>query len=140
MGNADTIKAVTANLTAILTAQGFLIENSSTDTELATSPLCAIRYTGERFDASHGERPSYNEVRYSLRISFSDAYPSTSRDKVAEWMHKIRGAVTVPALNTGDLAASQLVSWVSHDGYSETDYNTPVTELEYNLQVRYREL
>lgn len=138
MGNTETIKAITANLTAILTAQGFLIENSSTDKELVT-PLCVIRLTGERFESTHGERPSYNEVRYSLRIAFSDAYPSTSRDKVAEWMHKIRNTVTVPGLNIGGLAASQYVSLVTHDGYNETDYSPPVTELEYNLQVQYRE-
>lgn len=140
MGNTETIQAITANLTTILTAQGFLIENSSTDKELATAPSCAIRLTGERFESTHGERPSYNEVRYSLRIAFSDAYPSTSRGKIAEWMHKIRNTVTVPGLNIGDLAVSQLVSLVSHDGYNETDYSPPVTELEYNLQVRYREL
>lgn len=140
MGNTETIKAITANLTAVLTAQGFLIENSSTDKELATAPSCAIRLTGERFESTHGERPSYNEVRYSLRIAFSDAYPATSRDKVAEWMHKIRNNVTVPGLNIGTLAASKLVSKVTHDGYNETGYAPPVTDLDYDLTVRYREL
>lgn len=138
MGNADTVKAITTNLTAILTAQGFLVENSSTDKKLETSPLVAIRYGGENFESTHGERPSYSTARYSLRVSFSDKYPSTSRDKAVEWAHKIRGNVTVNALNAGDLAASKLVSRVDHD-YDAPVYDAGATSFDYSLDIRYRE-
>lgn len=138
MPNADTIKAIEDNLSAILTAQGFNVEDSSSNKELDATPLCVILHRGEDFGVGHGERPLYNEIRYSLEVRFSDKYPSTSRDKIAEWAHKIRANVNVSSLNTGLLAASKLVSWVNHDGY-DVEYAPPVTQIEYRLRVRYRE-
>lgn len=138
MANADTIKAIEDNLSAILTAQGFNVEDSSTNKELDATPLCVILHRGEDFGAGHGERPLYNEIRYSLEVRFSDKHPSTSRDRIAEWAHKIRANVYVAALNTGALAVSKLVSWVDHEGYN-VEYSPPVTQIEYRLRVRYRE-
>lgn len=138
MPNADTIKAIEDNLSAILTAQGFNVEDSSSNKELDATPLCVILHRGEDFGVGHGERPLYNEIRYSLEVRFSDKYPSTSRDKIAEWAHKIRANVNVSSLNTGLLAASKLVSWVKHEGY-DVEYAPPVTQIEYRLRVRYRE-
>ena len=139
MASSDTIKAITANLTAILDGLGFKIEDLSTDPSMSSSPVCVVLHNGEDFGAGHGERPLYNEIRYSLEVRFSDKYPTTSRDKIAEWAHKIRDAVKVAALNTGSLAASKLVSWVDHEGY-EVEYAPPVTQIEYRLRVRYREI
>lgn len=140
MSNADTIKSIEDNLSALIIAQGFNLEDSSTDKTLETKPLCALRYLGEDFGAGHGERPLYNEIRYSLKVGFNDKAPASSRDKIADWMHKFRQAVTVASLNVGALAASKLVSWVNHEGYDVTDYKSPITELDYRLRVRYREL
>lgn len=139
MANADTIKAIEDNLSAILTAQGFNVEDSSSNKELDSVPLCVIRHQGEDFAASHGERPLYNEIRYSLEVRFSDKYPATSRDKIADWAHKVRDNVYVAALNVGALAASKLVSWVDHEGY-DVDYSPPITQIEYRLKIRYREV
>ncbi len=57
-GPADTVKAIEDNLSAVLTAQGFNVEDSSSNKELDSVPLCVIRHMGEDFGASHGERPS----------------------------------------------------------------------------------
>jgi len=139
MANSDTIKAITANLTAILDGLGFKIEDLSADPSMSSSPVCVVLYSGEDFGAGHGERPLYNEIRYSLEVRFSDKHPATSRDKIADWAHKIRENVHVSALNTGALAVSKLVSWVNHDGY-DVEYSPPVTQIECRLKIRYREI
>lgn len=139
MANSDTVKAAEDNLSAILTAQGFNVEDSSSNKELDSVPLCVISHRGEDFGASHGERPLYNEIRYSLEVRFSDKYPATSRDKVADWAHRIRNNVYVTALNVDSLADSKLVSWVDHEGY-DVEYSPPITQIEYRLRVRYREV
>ena len=139
MSNLDTIKAIEDNLSAIIAAQGFMLEDSSTDPERTTKPLCALRHTGEDFGDEYGQKPDYNDLKYTLRISFSDPAPGTTRDKTAEWCHKIRNNVTVNALNVDVLAVSKLVSLVTHEGYSITGEGPPETDIEYRLRVRYRE-
>ncbi len=138
MANSDTVKTITANLAAILAGLGFKVEDLSVNPSMSSSPVCVVLCNGEDFGAGHGERPLYNEIRYSLDVRFADKYPATSRDKIAEWAHKIRDNVKVAAINTGALAASKLVSWVNHDGY-DVDYSPPVTQIEYRLKIRYRE-
>ncbi len=138
MANSDTVKAIATNLTAILNGLGFKIEDLSADPAMSSSPVCVVLHSGEDFGAGHGERPLYNEIRYSLEVRFSDKYPATSRDKIAEWAHKIRANVNVAALNTGALAASKLVSRVDHEGY-DVEYAPPITQIEYRLKIRYRE-
>lgn len=139
MANSDTVKAITANLTAILEGLGFKIEDLSVDPSMSSTPICVVLYEGEDFGASHGEKPDYNEIKYALRINLSDKYPSTTRDKIADWCHRVRQNVSVAALNTGALASSLLVSRVDHDGYEITSYDPPVTRIEYRLRVTYRE-
>ncbi|MCL4873855.1 hypothetical protein KJ039_07230 [bacterium] len=139
MSNLDTIKAIEDSLSAIVTAQGFMLEDSSTDKKLETKASCAIRHMGEEFGASHGEHPDHNELKYVLRINFSEPEPGATRDRIAELCHKIRENVKVAALNVGALAASKLVIRVDHEGYDVTGYTPPITEMEYRLRVTYRE-
>ncbi|MBE7413845.1 MAG: hypothetical protein HS130_00900 [Deltaproteobacteria bacterium] len=137
MSNLDTIKAIEDSLSAIVTAQGFMLEDSSTDKKLETKASCAIRHMGEEFGASHGDtRP--NELKYA-RINFNEPEPGATRDRIAELCHKIRENVKVAALNVGALAASKLVIRVDHEGYDVTGYTPPITEMEYRLRVTYRE-
>jgi len=139
MSNLDTIKAIEDNLSAIILAQGFMLEDSSEDQKRRTKPLCALRHTGEEFGDEYGQKPDYNDIRYTLRISFSDSAPGTTRDKTAEYAHKIRNNVTVNALNVGGLVSSKLIFHVAHEGYSITGEGPPETEMEYRLRIRYRE-
>lgn len=138
MANADTVKAIEDNLTSILATQGFKVEDLSSDPDVDTTPLCAILHRGETFGAAHGEKPLYNEISYELSIRFNTKYPSTSRDSIADWAHKVRTNVTVNALNVGSLATTKLVSWVNHNGY-DINYTPPITSISYKLRVRYRE-
>ncbi len=139
MANLDTIKAIEDNITAILVAQGFKVEDLSADPSAGITPLATIIFEGEDFEYNHGEKPLYNELKYTLAIRFSDKAPTTTRDRQAEYAHKLRANITVAALNTGSLATSKLVSKVSHEGYVN-QYEPPVTRLGYALRVRYREI
>lgn len=140
MGNADTVKAINANLMALIAAQGFLLEDSSTDRALEDGGVfCALRGPEESFETTHGQKPSYSDAQYHLLIRFSDKAPATTRDKIAEWTQKVRAAVTVNALNTGALSASKLVCRADHGRYNITAYNPPITEIAYPITVRYRE-
>lgn len=139
MANSDTVKAITANLVAILDGLGFKIEDLSVDPSMATSPVCVILYEGEDFAYGHGQKPLYNEVKYLLKLMLSDPKPGTSRDRYAQYVHAIREALTVDALNTGGLASSKLVSLVSTTDVAII-YEPPVSTIDYRMNVRYREV
>lgn len=138
MANSDTVKAITANLKGILEGLGFKIEDLSIDPTMTSSPVCVILYESEDFEYGHGQKPLYNEIRYLLKVMLSDPKPGTSRDKYAQYVHAIREAVTINALNTGDIAASKLVSLVNTADVTVI-YEPPVSTIDYRLNVRYRE-
>ncbi len=138
MANSDTVKAITANLTSVLEGLGFKIEDLSSDPSMASTPACEVLYEGEDFEYGHGQKPLYNEIRYLLKVLLNDPRPGTSRDKYAQYVHGIREAVTVNALNTGALAASKLVSLVNTTEVTVA-YEPPVSTIDYRLNVRYRE-
>lgn len=139
MANSDTVKAITANLAAILAGLGFKVEDLSIDPSMTASPVCVILYEGEDFAYGHGQKPLYNEVKYLLKVMLSDPKPGTSRDKYAEYVHAIREAVTVDALNAGALATSKLVSLVNTTDVAIA-YEPPVSTIDYRMNVRYREV
>lgn len=138
MANSDTVKAITLNLTSILEGLGFNIEDLSVDPSMTSTPISVILYEGEDFEYGHGQKPLYNEIRYLLKVMLNDPRPGTSRDKYAEYVHAIREAVTVDALNVGALLASKLVSLVNTTEVTVT-YEPPVSAIDYRLNVRYRE-
>lgn len=139
MANEDTVKAIEDNLTAILVAQGFKVEDLSIDPDADTMPLAVLVFEGEEFEYNHGEKPKYNDARYTVAIRYSDKATASARDKAVGYSHSLRANVTVGALNAGDLATSKLVCKVNHDGY-EYDYKPPQAQIAYRLRVRYREL
>lgn len=139
MADLDTIKAIEDNLTAIITAQGFNFEDSSTDPKVETTPVATLLFRGETFEYAHGQKPIYNELEYEVVVNFNTSATATARDKAAEHGHKLRENITVNALNVGSLAASKLVSRVDHQGY-DAEYNRPVLRVSYRLKIRYREL
>ncbi len=139
MANSDTVKAITANLAAIIAGLGFKVEDLSIDPSMATSPVSVILYEGEEFEYGHGQKPLYSEVKYLLKVMLNDPKPGTSRDKYAQYVHAIREAVTVDALNIGGLATSKLVSLVNTTDVAIT-YEPPVSTIDYRMNVRYREV
>jgi hypothetical protein len=143
VGNFDTVTAITANLTKLLKQQGakFTLEAYEDTTKIPASilPHGLIQYLGEVFDQEHGQRPSWNEIKFKIRIVFK----STSADVVIrdqqEWMHKIRDNVTVNAMNIDDLASSKLVSWIKIEE-GDVDNQLDRSILEAFMMIRYREL
>ncbi len=138
MANSDTVKGITLNLTSILEGLGLKVEDLSIDPSMVSTPVCVILYEGEDFEYGHGQKPLYSEIRYLLKVMLNDPRPGTSRDRYAEYVHGVREAVTVDALNVGALLASKLVSLVNTTEVTVT-YEPPVSIIDYRLNVRYRE-
>lgn len=138
MSDLDTIKSIEDNLTAIITAQGFNFEDSSSDPKAETTPVATLLFKSEDFDYTHGQKPLYNELGYEIVANYSVSAPSTARDKAAEYGHKLRENITVNALNTGALASTKLVSRIDHQGY-DVEYSKPIVRVIYKLKIRYRE-
>ena len=143
MGNFDTVAAITANLTKLLKQQGvkFTLEAYEDTTKIPTSalPHGLVQYLGEIFDQEHGQRPSWNEIKFKIRIVFK----STSADVIIrdqqKWMHKIRDNITVNAMNIDDLVSSKLVSWVKIEE-GDVDSQLDRSTLDCFMMIRYREL
>jgi len=139
----DTVKAVTANLEAIIgTTLSWSLEDSSGGQGTVAAPLVNIFYDGEQPEDIFNERASYIEVDYTLQISFSGTgnyTPQQARIDQQTKAHAVRDAVTVALLNVGDLSDSKMVSFVSH-GKWEVDYSKPpLSIITYLITVRYRE-
>ncbi|MCK5235476.1 MAG: hypothetical protein KAR06_00710 [Deltaproteobacteria bacterium] len=141
MGNYATVDAITDNIKAILTAQGFQLEDLGigTDKIMTTIPYVMVNYVGEKFDHAHGQRPLYNQANFELVFYINSDNPTTAKEKAQEFTHKIQENVTIDTLNVGALLSSKLVSQVySNDSF--VDYDQPLTRVTYSLYVRYREV
>ena len=138
MGNAATVQAIEDNLTAILIAQGFKVEDLSTDPDADVTPLVVILFEGETFEETSGQRGSYNTVRFTLAVRFSDKATASARDRSVTYAQLIRKNVTVNNLNVNTLADSKLVKLVIHTGY-QREYATPIVSVDYPIEVTYRE-
>lgn len=140
MSNYDTINAITVNLRTVLAGLGLQVEEGgfSADPTFTTSPGCRVRYPFEEFHDTFRQRPSACEARFEIEIYVNDADPQTRKQKQQQWVHAVRDAVTVDALNTGGLAASKLVSAVRSEE-PEISYSWPLSTIRYRLNIRYRE-
>jgi len=140
VSNYDTEKAITDNLSAIITtALAMKQEDASGGQGTAVQPLCTLLYRNVRFEDLFTERMSYNEIGFNLVVSFKDQSIGQARDRMQYWVDRIRHAITRQFLNVGDLAVSKLVTWVRHEG-ADTDYDdAPLAVINYPITVRYRE-
>ncbi|MDP2689430.1 MAG: hypothetical protein Q8P48_04890 [Deltaproteobacteria bacterium] len=142
MSNFDTVSAITENIQAILNREGVFFSRKSFDDRKSIPaslfPLGRIFYAGESFEYSHGQKPLYAEVEYTIRVELSEKDPYEMMREQQRWAHCIRGALTVDALNTGELAASKHVSRVVVAGV-EADNGRNASSLILRTIVRYRE-
>ena len=113
MSNFATIKAITDNLETVLRAKGIKFERKLSDENdnegLKASQLPAgeIRYGPEDFEYAHGMKPKYVEVVFTVKILIRERNAKNNIMKVQEWVHNVREAINVNALNIGDLASSR---------------------------------
>ncbi|MFQ5736736.1 MAG: hypothetical protein ACE5GY_07720 [Thermodesulfobacteriota bacterium] len=142
MSNFDTVRTITDNIEAVLKRLGIHFSRKAFDDRKATPssllPLGRIFYSSESFESSHGQRPVYAEVEYSIGVMLAEKDPWETIREQQRWAHAIRGALTVEALNTGELAASMYVSRVTIAGVdAKNDRNR--SSLTLRAIVRYRE-
>jgi len=142
MSNTTTIKAIIKNIEAILSVSLKKLDlfggAPETLPDYTSAPVYYILYDGETPEYNHSQKPGYVEADLKIVLKWQSMGISAARDKTIEWFHTIRDALTVNALNVGDLAASKLVSKIT---VSKPDLDVQPAELllTYTTTVRYRE-
>lgn len=142
MADFDTVRAVTANLRRTLETEGVRFSRSVYDDDSSipagSLPLGRITYTGETFGYSHGQKPGYGEAAFTVRVVAGPWDPAEALREQQRWVHAVRDALTVEALNTGELEASKPVSLVRVSG-AEAGTKGRLATVSLRVQIRYRE-
>ncbi len=139
-----TLKSIRDNALTILKNQGinFTIEtfDNIENIEASILPHGQLRYDRVDYENTHGQRGSYGEILFFTRVVYKNSSKRVAQDNQMEWTDLIRKALTVDALNSGDLAVSKLVSLVTtvNIEVDNTDSGGR-TALEYEMSIRYRE-
>lgn len=142
MSNTDTVSAITENIRSALNRQGIVFEPKAVDDEsgIAASrrPLGQVFYLGEAFEYAHGQRPGYIEAEFLIKVVLGRDDDAGLIRGQQKWAHRIRGALTVEALNTGKLSETKYVSRV---GAREVRVENEAkgSRLLCGISVRYRE-
>ena len=140
--NFTTIKSITDNLQSVLQAQGIKFTRKTFEDEKAIPasllPLGEIYYRGEDFEYNHGQRAGYSEANFDIKVTVQDRDMTALMRLAQKWTHAVRDALTVNALNIGDLSASKLVSWVVMESVG-IGYNVEYATLTHAMKIRYRE-
>lgn len=142
MSNFDTVLAITDNLRTLLEGLGICFSEKTYDDEKSIPasllPLGEIIYAGESFEYAHGQRPGYAEAEFTLKVTLSGRSQTGAVRSAQSWVHGIRDALTVDALNTGTIAAVRSVSRVETKGV-DVKGGESLTKVHYRIAVRYRE-
>ena len=140
--NFTTIKSITDNVQSVLQGQGLKFSRSTFDDvkliPASLLPLGEIYYLGEDFQYTHGQRSGYAEANLAIKVILKDTDVASVMRLTQKWIHSVRDALTVNALNIGDLAASKLVSWVEVSG-AAAEYNLEYCVVNFKIKIRYRE-
>lgn len=145
MSNFDTIKSIADNLESVLRGLGIHFDRKTYEDigniPASVLPHGEIFYRGEAFEHTHGQRAGYAESGFQLKVIIRERTPSDVMREQMRWVHLIRDALTVNALNIGSLVTSKLVSLVT-TGTVEVDNTRTdgVAAMDYQVTVRYREL
>ena len=145
MANIDTIKSLTDNVQTVLqNALGFKFERKNLedvkDMPASKYPLGVFFDSGIEFEYTHGQKAGYGVQSYLVWIIFKERNDKVRMRKNQERLQQSRTALTVNALNVGDLSASKLVSWVEVTDIDTEHQNDGLSVLNYTVAVRYREL
>lgn len=142
MADFETVRAVTDNLQRVLEAEGLRFTRAVYEDDGAipagSLPLGRISYSWEVFGYSHGQRPGYGEAGFTVRVVAANRDPAQAVTEQQRWVHAVREALTVEALNTGELVTSRPVSLVRVER-AEAGARGRLATVSLNVQVRYRE-
>jgi hypothetical protein len=143
MSNFDTANSITDNLQTICQGQGIKFSRKTFEepknVPAALIPLGEIYYDGQVRQHNHGQGPQYIVINFSLKVVLKERDLQVMMRKQQEWINKLDDAITIQALNIGDLASSQLVSWVSIEE-EETDDDIDQSKVNLSVDVRFRRL
>ena len=145
MANIDTIKSLTDNMQTVLQSNiKIKVERKNLedvkDTPASKYPFGGLFDGGIEFEYTHGQKAGYAIQSYLIWIIFKERDDNARMRKVQEWLQLSRTALTVNALNIGDLSASKLVSWVETTDIDTEHLEDGLSVLNYTVAVRYREL
>jgi hypothetical protein len=140
-----TLKSIRDNVFTVLKSKGinFTVEtyDNIDNIEASILPHGQVRYDRVDYENTHGQRSSYAEVLFFIRVVFKNNNKKVSQDKQMEWTDLIRKGLTVDALNINDLVTSKLVSLVTTVNIEVDNTDSGgLTALEYEMLIRYREL
>ncbi|GMR05163.1 MAG: hypothetical protein BMS9Abin23_1106 [Thermodesulfobacteriota bacterium] len=142
MGNSDTVRAITDNIKAVLKSLGIHLSpdiyRDDKNVPASLMPYGHIFYEGEDFEYTNGQRPGYAECSFTIKVLLKERDPSAMVREQQRWVHDIRGALTVNALNAGTLAVTGYVTRVTTRGV-DVENSMYLSRLVYSLSVRYRE-
>jgi hypothetical protein len=137
----ETISAITGNIETALKNEGLNVTRKALDSRGALSaglmPLAQVSYKGEIFESAFGERPSYSEASFKIKIILPEQpdCPAVTDEQV--WAHQARQALTDSALNAGD-ASAKPVTGVRIPGFS-VESDGGFSKISMDVKVRYRE-
>lgn len=143
MSNFDTIKSITDNIETVLRAKGIKFERNL-DKDIANvpaskMPIGHIIYRQEVPEYVHGMKPKYITAEFAVRVYNRERSDKNGIEFVQKWMHDIREAITVNALNIGDLASSKLVSLAEAESVDIEYPSEDTILLNATVTIRYRE-
>lgn len=140
--NFTTIKSISDNVRSVLQAQGIKFSHATYDEEknipLALFPYGEIFYKGEDFEHTNGQQSGYAVANFDIKVITQDRSNIELVKSVQKWIHAVRDALTVNALNIVDLSSSKLVSLVEFDS-AAVIYNAEYATINHTVKIRYRE-
>lgn len=143
MTNFSTIKSITDNLQSVLRGIGLNFSREIHEDEskipAGAIPLGHIFYRGETFEDTFNQRPIYIEAEYKLRVILRERDPIDMMREMQKWTHTVKDALTVNALNIGDLASSKLVNLVRVERAETETLSADMGAVNIEAIVRYRE-
>lgn len=142
MSNLATIKSITDNLQTVLRAKGIKFERKIDEENIKATQLPAgqIFYRGEEFEYAHGMKPKWIEASFAIKVMIRERDAQNLIESTQEWVHNIREAINVNALNIGDLSSSKLVSRADTET-ADVEYPEKDTAMiNTTVVIRYREL
>lgn len=138
--NAPTVNSITDNLIAILEGlSGFTFEKDKVDQKIHT--WVQLNIAADREEESHGQGPMYLEQDYEI-VAVKEIDDKTDlRITATQVKWTIKEAITVAALNTGDLASPDNLVILVELTSTVDDYSSSGKLLvTINLTVKFRDL
>lgn len=143
MGNFQTVRSITDNMQAALTQTGLNFSKKAYDDErgipASLMPFGQVFYAGESFEYAFGQRPKYVEAAFTVKVALNERDADDMIRTQQDWVHRVRGTMTVESMNSGELLDSKPVTRVSVER-ADVENHREMSFLTIRVAVRYREL